>query len=92
MDLIKFLIYLLLFLEIYGFGFFNENHKELQIDCVDNLPLKPLLIDGFLDPIKNVYYLLTFNGQKCKKRSKSIGSPYFVINLLYQLHRYSTKT
>lgn len=87
MDLIKFLIYVLLFLEIYGFGFFTQNKDELNIECMDDLPLKPLFVDGFMNPFRNVYSLLTFNFSNYKK-TKSIGSPYFVINLIFQFHKF----
>jgi hypothetical protein len=82
MDLVKFIIYLLLFLEIYGFGFYTQNYQELKLEDVDFLPLKPFLIDGFIMPFKSI---LTLNKNK-KKSFNSIGSPYFAINLLVQLY------
>jgi len=76
MNLIKILIYLLLFLELYGFGFFNEYKNILNLND-DFLPIKEFFIEGFITPFKNLEI----------KKLTSLHSPYYVIYLLVQFYR-----
>ena len=89
MDLIKLIIYLLLFFELYGLGFYTQYHKELNLDNLDYLPLKPLLVDGFVDPFKRFYSVITFNPIKSQPKIKPnlFSSPYSVISFLLQCHK-----